>query len=350
MGQVTALVFALVGALAAAAGPHGVWQPQSSDSLAELRGLAVLDGTHAWASGSNATVLRTRDGVSWEKSTVDRGEGLDFRDLEVLSPSAVMLLASGPGEKSQIFRSGNGGSTWTIAHVNPVKDGFYDAIGFWTENDGIVLGDPVGGKFQIRETSDGGRRWYPVKGLEMPDALEGEGAFAASGTCLFVMKGGVDAWFVTGGAKVSRVFHTDTRGQRWTVSEAPIPAGKASAGLFSVVFLDKARGFVSGGDYKEPAFKGLNGARTEDGGATWTPAPISKTGFYSGLSAVPGTESRIVAVGLAGTAATDDAGKTWKTLDATPYNAVAFGAGGAGWAAGPKGTIAKWRPATSSPR
>ncbi len=325
------------------AGAVAVWTPQTSGSDAELRGLAVRDATHAWASGAGGTVLRTTDGERWEKVAIRGAETLDFRDLEALSDDVLVLMAAGPGPASRIYRSTDGGATWGLFHTNPEKEGFYDALAFWDARHGIVVGDPVGGKFRIRTTIDGGLTWYAVKDEVMPPALPGEGAFAASGTCLFASKGGNDAWFVTGGAKVARVFHTADRGLTWTVAEAPVAAANASSGLFSVAFLDAKRGVVTGGDYKQPAFEGLNGARTEDGGATWVPAPLSKSGFFSAVAAVPGAGDRLVAVGLAGTAESRDAGKTWTLLDRTPYNAVAFGSDGAGWAIGPKGTISKFR-------
>ncbi|HSB36396.1 MAG TPA: hypothetical protein VLH41_05930 [Thermoanaerobaculia bacterium] len=172
----------------------------------------------------------------------------------------------------------------------------------------------------------------------MPPALEGEGAFAARGTCLFALKGRRDAWFVTGGAKVSRVFHTADRGRTWSVAETPVKAGNASSGLFSVAFLDPFAGFVVGGDYKEPGLAALNGARTEDGGKTWLPAPVSVSGYFSAVRAIP-------LVGPTGTARSTDLGRTWRRLDETPLNAAAFEGPRAGWAVGPEGTIVKFRGA-----
>jgi photosystem II stability/assembly factor-like uncharacterized protein len=155
-----------------------------------LRGLAVRDATRAWASGSGGTVLRTRDGHRWEKLTVPGGGELDFRDVEAVSGDTVVLMAAGPGGESRIYRSLDAGETWTLAHTNPDRDGFYDAIAFWDAKGGLLLGDPVRGRFVVRVTGDGGRTWYAPKGLIMPEALEGEGAFAASGTCLYALKGG----------------------------------------------------------------------------------------------------------------------------------------------------------------
>ncbi|HEY1434378.1 MAG TPA: hypothetical protein VGG65_03330, partial [Thermoanaerobaculia bacterium] len=143
---------------------------------------------------------------------------------------------------------------------------------------------------------------------------------------------------------VARVFHTKDRGRTWTVAETAAPNGNASSGLFSVAFLDARRGYAAGGDYKVPAFQGLNGIRTEDGGATWTPAPLSATGFYSAVVPVPGAKDMLVAVGLAGEAESRDAGRTWAPTGEIPMNAAAITGPDAGWAVGPKGTILRYAP------
>jgi len=334
-----------VSALLLAATLATVWVPQSSGSTAELRGLSVLDATHSWTSGAGGTVLRTKDGERWEKVTVPGGEALDFRDVEALDAKTVVLMSAGTGDAARIYRSTDAGTTWTLVHTNPDKDGFYDAIAFWDAKNGIVMGDPVDGRFAVRVTQDGGVTWAAPQGLAMPEALPGEGAFAASGSCLFALEGARDAWFVTGGAKVARVFHTKDRGRSWTVAETPAPAGNASSGLFSVAFLDCQRGFSAGGDYKQPAFAGLNGIRTDDGGATWTPAPLSPTGFYSAVVPVPAAKDELAAVGLAGEAVSRDAGRSWTKTGDTPMNAVAFFDARTGWAVGPKGTILRYAAA-----
>ena len=326
--------------MAVLATSSGTWLPVQTPSTAELRGLSALDATHAWASGSGGTILRTQNGKTWEKLPAPAGgEALDFRDVEALGRGVVVLMSAGPGDASRVYRSKDGGATWTLAHTNPEKDGFYDAVAFFDDQDGLVLGDPVNGKFRVRATHDGGATWASDPGQIMPAAWEGEGAFAASGTCLFALKGGNEAWFVTGGAKEARVFHTTDRGRMWTVASTPAPAGNPSSGLFSVAFLDGRRGFAAGGDYKQPQFAGLNGIRTEDGGATWTPAPLSTTGFYSAVVPVPGAKDDLVAVGLAGEAASHDAGRTWTKTGEAPMNAAALSGPDSGWAVGPKGAI-----------
>lgn len=319
------------------------WLPQPTGSTSELRGLTALDGKRAWASGSGGTILRTKDGEHWEKLRAPSGgEALDFRDIEALGGGTVVLMSAGPGDASRIYRSTDGGASWKLAHTNPDKDGFYDAIAFWDEKNGIVLGDPVAHRFVIRVTEDGGATWKVPEKLAITEALPGDGAFAASGTCLFALKGGTDAWFVTGGARVSRVFHTLDRGRSWSSWVTPVLAGNPSSGLFSVAFLDAKRGFAAGGDYKQPQLAGLNGVRTEDGGLHWIAAPISATGFMSAIVPVPGARDDLVAVGLAGEAISHDAGRTWTPTGKEPMNAVVFIAPDAGWAVGPKGTVLRY--------
>jgi photosystem II stability/assembly factor-like uncharacterized protein len=325
-----------------AAAAASVWTPQTSGSDAELRGVAVLDARHAWASGAGGTVLRTQDGERWERLAVPGGEKLDFRDLDAPDSSVVFLMSAGTGDAARIYRSADGGSSWTLVHTNPDAKGFYDAIAFWDAQHGLVLGDPVDGRFVIRTTDDGGATWKPIAAETMPPALEGEGAFAASGTCLIARKGSKQAWFVTGGAASNaRVFRTDDGGRTWTAGTTPLRAGKPSAGLFTVAFWDFRHGFAAGGDYKDVKLAALNGIRTSDG-ARWIRQPIAPSGFFSAVVAVPGSGMDVVGVGPVGSAISHDRGRTWTSWGELPLNAVAFLDANTGWAVGPKGTIVRY--------
>jgi photosystem II stability/assembly factor-like uncharacterized protein len=195
----------------------------------------------------------------------------------------------------------------------------------------------VKGRYQLIATDDGGAHWRPLPAENLPAALPGEGAFAASGTCL-IARGENDVWFVTGGAKVARVFHSKDRGKSWSVSETPIAAGIESAGIFSIAFRDADHGLIVGGDYRKPNAAGATAAMTADGGKTWTlvkqPLPYH--------SAVAWAKDRWVVVGAAGSHVSLDDGATWKELDRENYNSVAFTPDGGGWAAGPKGRLARF--------
>jgi photosystem II stability/assembly factor-like uncharacterized protein len=289
------------------------WRAGASGVTSELRGLSVVSDTVAWASGAKGTVLRTTDGAHWQVIQVPDADQLDFRDIHAIDAKSALVMSAGPGALSRIYRTDDGGANWRLLATNQFPEGFWDAMAFWDAQNGILFGDPVKGRFQTYVTSDGGATWLQLEGKGL-DALENEGAFAASGTCLSVA-GARDAWIVTGGAQSSRVFHSSDRGASWQASVLPIPAGAAARGAFSVGFHNARIGMAAGGDYKEPALAAINGARSEDGGATWTPATILPAGYMSVMMPVPGAPASYVAAGLAGSGYSLDAGNSGVSAD-----------------------------------
>lgn len=322
------------------ADPPTPWRVQTSPVTVELRGLAVVSARVAWASGAKGTVLRTVDGETWKVLPVPGAEALDFRDIEAWDAETAIAMSIGPGAASNVYKTTDGGATWRRVFANAGPDGFWDAITFRDRKHGALFGDPVKGRFQVFTTEDSGESWKPAPEAGLPSALENEGAFAASGSCL-VSGPGQSLAFVTGGAAESRVFASTDGGRTFRVSTAPVPAGAASKGLFSVTWLDEKTLLVVGGDYKQPALEGVKAALSNDGGASWV-AIEAAPGFLSSVVQGPGKDAAIVAVGLAGTGISGGDGKTWRAIDTTPYNTAGF-AKGTGWAVGPKGVIARWQ-------
>ncbi len=317
---------------------HAQWSQQPITTTADFRGLCAVTKDIAWVNGTKGTVGRTTDGgKTWEVITIPGAEKLDLRDIEAFNDSIAYVLSIGPGENSRIYKTLDGGKNWKLQFTNTDKDAFYDAIAFWDENHGIAMSDPVKGYYRMITTDDGGSTWKPLSTTNMPPALPNEGAFAASGTCL-ITQGENDAWFVTGGAKVARVFHTKDRGQSWTATETPILAGKESTGIFSIAFKDNSVGIIVGGDYQKPTDTDHTAAITTDGGKTWKLIE-NQLPFRSGVAC---SEGRWMAVGTSGSNISTDEVATWKALDQANYNTVSFTKSGDGWAAGPKGRIAKW--------
>jgi photosystem II stability/assembly factor-like uncharacterized protein len=329
--------------LAGAQAPAPKWEAQASGVTMRLRGISGVSARVAWASGANGTVLRTADGgKSWTKLTPPAGaEKLDFRDIDAVSESVAYILSIGSGETSRIYKTRDGGATWDLQFANKDPKVFLDAMAFSDANRGVAFSDSVDGQFVILVTADGGASWSRVPADRLPPALEGEGAFAASGTNVAVS--GASVWI---GTTRSRVLRSTDGGRSWTVAQTPIVTGEAT-GIFSIAFKDAKNGVVVGGDYTKESQAGDNAAFTTDGGATWTLAK-GITGFRSVAAWLPGTRS-VLAIGPAGADWSTDDGHSWTAVPLTGnpagFDTLSFAPGTSfGWASGAGGRISRIMP------
>lgn len=295
----------------ACAGTQHSWTPPPADAPS-LRGLCAAGAKVAWASGSEATVLRTRDaGRSWQVLPAPAdAAGLDFRDVEAFSAQRAILMAAGTGAASGLWRTEDGGRAWRKILDCHWDEGFFDGIAFWNDRAGLLVGDPVAGALMILRTEDGGDTW--VRAQRAPPTLAGEFAFAASGTSVCVQPGGL-AWIGTGGLGAARVWRSDDGGRSWEAAHSPLFQGRESAGIFSIAFADARRGVIVGGDYLLPEARERTAAWTEDGGLTWTLADVPPGGYRSGLTFLPASETWIC-TGPQGTDFSRDGGRTWRPL------------------------------------
>ena len=329
--------------------PTPVLERQASGTTALLQAVSPVDPNVVWVSGHRGTWARTLDGgATWTTGVVSGADTLQFRDVHAHSADVAWLLSAGTGEQSRIYRTDDGGESWTLQWTNEEPDGFYDCIDFWSAERGAVYGDAVAGELRILRTVDGGENWTLLEGSALPEALPGEGGFAASGTCL-VTGGAGRGWVATGNAARARVLHTDDWGASWTVYDTPIPGGEG-AGLFSVSFRDSLTGVVFGGSLAPPDSAddaaGLTPPRvaiSRDGGVSWD--GVGQPGFAGAIFGgawIPGSEpAAMVAVAPTGAEWSLDEGATWLVLDSASYWGLGFASPDAGWLVGPSGRITK---------
>ncbi|MGB3849926.1 MAG: YCF48-related protein [Tunicatimonas sp.] len=314
------------------------FSPQVTATNASLRGLSVVDGNVAWASGSGGTVLRTTDGgTTWQQCPVRGADSADFRSLYAFNADEALVLSA--GTPALLYHTTDGGATWQLRYENRSPDIFFDALSFWNATHGVAMSDPIDGQFVLIVTHDGGQRWKPLPTNELPPPASGEAGFAASGTGV-VTHGNKLVWFATGGTR-ARVFRSGDQGVRWTVAPTPMQQGTPSQGIFSLVFADSLRGVAVGGNYLQPADTTRNACFTTDGGRTWQLPETSPKGYRSAVAYHPPTRL-LFTVGPSGSDYSTNHGRTWQFLDTVGYHTVRFAPEQrVGWVAGSDGRIAR---------
>jgi photosystem II stability/assembly factor-like uncharacterized protein len=365
------------------AGPTLV--PQSSGVTTRLQAVSPVSEKVVWVSGVEGTFgLTTDGGETWHTGVVAGAELLQFRDVEGVSADVAYLLSAGVGTDSRVYKTEDGGATWTLQFQNEDPNGFYDCFAFWSPRRGITMADSVAGRFPVIRTLDG-TTWQDI-GDNLPAAQAGEAAFAASGTCAATV-GKRHAWLATGGAEKARVLATKDGGETWADYETPLVQGTGTSGNITIAFRDKRHGVVGGGELVAPTEFLDTFARTRDGGQTWTlGAHTPFPGAIYGLAYVHGrrvhlsdcdddgdrdddgdddhddlvasshghrgdkggwhhgqrSARTVVVTGPGGAAWTPDEGDTWVLLpDVANYWAVAFASKRAGWLVGTDGRILK---------
>jgi photosystem II stability/assembly factor-like uncharacterized protein len=324
------------------------WEVQTSGIDTNLRGVSAaypLDAKGVpvpvvWASGSNGVILKSLDeGKTWKRLHVNGGDALDFRGIVAFNDSTAYVMSSGEGEKSRIYKTADGGETWNLQLTDKHKEFFLDAIACLSETHCFALGDPINGKFLVLNTSDG-EHWGLLATYQMPVSLPGEGAFAASNSCLLLS--GEEIYFVTGGP-AARVFHSKNLGRIWRAVQTPIAHSNTSSGIFSIAHTAGGKGsevVVVGGDYQNPKRPSGVAAFSRDGGKTWRLSKQQPGGFRSAVAALD--RLTFVTVGPNGAEFSDDRGARWKQTDSLNLNALAIFDSQHAWAVGSNGTIARF--------
>ncbi len=351
----------------AAPAPSTAWNPwesQHSGTTQPLRGIHAVGNGVAWASGAGGTVLRTEDsGYVWQQCSMpDDAKALDFRSIWAWDAQRAVVMSSGKGKDSRLYKTTDGCAHWTELVTNPDPDGFWDGIAFSDEKNGFLLGDPVRGHFTLLRTQDGGARWRLVNSKELMIDGPKLGAFAASNQALVLtdpLAGEVATpWFATSGA--SGIQHpfvytggldcTADRVQRapesclshhWTFSREEVPmAGTSEAqGIFALgVHKDGSGAWHSvavGGDYTAPGASSGTAAWRDPKTGKWAAATKLPHGYRSSVQ-WDDADQGWIAVGTNGADVSYDDGQTWSAIGSDGFNAVSLP-----WLVGSDGRIAK---------
>lgn len=282
----------------------------TSGSKVSLRGLSVVSDKVVWVSGSGGTVGRSSDsGNTWKWMTVPGFEKTDFRDIEAFDDKTAIIM--GIASPAYILKTIDGGDNWKVVYENRDSSMFLDAMEFWNEQSGIVIGDPIGNKVFVARTFNGGNTWQTLPEDKLPVVAKGEAFFASSGTNVRKLNK-KEAVMVSGGTQ-SRVFIRDR-----TIT-LPLIQGKESTGANSVAVKNSKTLIVVGGDFLTKDSITKNCAISTDGGNTWTFPATPPTGYRSCVEYL--RQQQWITCGLNGVDITTDDGRNWSNISKESFHA-----------------------------
>lgn len=277
----------------------------TSGTHSSFRGLSVVSDKVIWVSGSNGTVGRSLDGGNtWEWITIPGHEKKDFRDIEAFDDRTAVIMAI--AEPAVILKTTDGGRTWKQVYYNDTPGMFLDAMEFWDKDSGVVLGDPVKGRFFIAHTFDGGDSWHEVPYMALPRADSGEACFASSGTNIRILNKKTSC-IVSGGLRSRLILRNDR------AIDLPVIQGKESTGANSVAAYGKDHLVIVGGDFAHDTAREKNCVITHDLGKTWTMPAHPPHGYRSCVEYLD--KDRLVCCGTSGVDISTDGGMNWQLID-----------------------------------
>lgn len=281
------------------------------------REYSIVDQNTAWityfdGSGSQTypkyVGVTTNGGTNWKANLVSNlPSNALISDVGAIDGTTAFIVtapASGSGAANGLWKTTNGGTSW--AKITGVfgTSSFGNIIHFFDANNGLVIGDPVNGKYEMYKTTDGGNTWSTL--ATAPSPLSGEEYGYVAGRVFL----GEDLWLTS---NTGRILHTKDRGATWDSYFSPVDdfAGEISSANMS--FSSSKYGLLV--DNTSALWV------TEDGGANWD--ILSSNEYFDGdISYVPGSNGIFVSTGFdpdsgagVGSAYTNDNGKTWKKID-----------------------------------
>jgi photosystem II stability/assembly factor-like uncharacterized protein len=292
-----------------------------------VESIAFLDASNVWISAKfNGAVPagnpqvqewgRSSDGgITWSKGNINLGNvNLGIGNLCAVSPqiayvSAFDAVAQG-GPAGGIWKTADGGLTWnkqTSALFNQAGS-FADFVYFWNVNDGVAVGDSVGGYFEIYNTVDGGTNWTRLASSNMPSQTDPLEAALTDGYTVV----GNTMWF---GTNNGRMYKSTNKGLTWTAAPTPYPSVSTASFTARYAFENQNDGLITGNDFSYH--------KTTDGGLTWidlsaTVAGTLRSGSITSVPGSPGTyvmDGADLDAGTSGSSYTNDGGLNWNDIN-----------------------------------
>lgn len=223
-----------------------------------IRALSTPSDKVIWTAAQNGFWARSIDGgLSWDTGHVP-GMNADIRDMEAFDENSAVVM--GVGSPALIYRTTNGGKSWREVFRLDHPDAFLDNMDFNAQGEGLVIGDPIDGRWTILGSHDRGAHWVQWNVAQCPEALPNEAAFAASGSGLIVND---SSWVFFSGGSISRMYLN--RSAPWTIDTDT----GTTFGVYSALQKSPHEFLIVGGDFRAEDERQRTAATIRLNGNTW---------------------------------------------------------------------------------
>jgi photosystem II stability/assembly factor-like uncharacterized protein len=233
------------------------WSEQNSGISFTIFSLSAVDDNIVWASTSFSNVLRTTNGgTSWENVGANIPEPNGFQPciFGIDANTAIFSCYDGyPVINAYVYKTTNAGINWTLVFTQG-DNAYISGIWIKTNNEGFMVGWPVGGRWSLWKTNNAGINWDST-GLYIPETDPAAWSYENS---LFYL--GSQVWF---GARNKGIYYSSNNGISWTLQEL---AWTGYAYPSAIWFENSSHGYSSAD---------RNIIRTESSGMNWTITPNS---------------------------------------------------------------------------
>jgi Secretion system C-terminal sorting domain len=243
--------------------------------------ISIVDADLVWVNGTDNGIFgsattnymwaKSEDGgLTWSSGMYNLPNA-SITGIKALSTTTAYIstYVQNPTStvKTGVYKTIDSGQNWVLQTTNLFNspESFVNFVEFWNENDGVAIGDPTNGVFEIYTTNNGGTNWNLVPASNIPTPLPIEYAYPQIYDVV-----NSTMWF---GTSRGRIYKTINKGLSWTVSQSPIAdfAGINDSSINgSFTFKNEFEGLLTTMNGNFGTVEILNKQwRTLDGGITW---------------------------------------------------------------------------------
>ena len=137
------------------------WSEQTTGTANSLYSVSVVNDNVAWTCGATGKVYRTTNsGGSWPDVSGNLPTANPFYCIYAYSVNtAIAVTSPAAGGSANVWQTNNGGTNWTNVYSYTGSAAFGDALWMTDSLNEYYMGDPQGGNWDLKKSSNGGANW-----------------------------------------------------------------------------------------------------------------------------------------------------------------------------------------------